>query len=221
MTFSNGAGGFDEICSMNGLQIEPSSLLKMEKYVSSLLSWNGKINLISRASTENIWSEHILHSITPILLGIFPGKSPVLDLGSGGGLPGIPLAILFPNLRITLVDSIQKKTKVLREIVRETGLENVDVATGRAEELRELRGRFEVVVTRGVATLDQLVRWGSTLLAERGERTLIAYKGGVLVQEIADAGRQRKSLKVTELDIRLSGEEKLSSAGKKLVLVKI
>ncbi len=212
---------FAEICRHNGYNVEESSLRKMDSYVSSLLSWNTKINLISRASAENIWSEHILHSVAPVLMRVFPEKSPVLDLGTGGGLPGVPLAVLFPHARVTLLDSIKKKTKALRHVIEEIALDNVDVVTGRAEELREVRGRFQVIATRGVAALDQLVEWARILLAERGERTLIAYKGGDLTEEIANASKGKRPLEIRQCDIQIAGEERMNVGEKKLVIVRL
>jgi len=160
---------FRRIALANGLAVSEGQFELMEKYVDLLLEWNGKINLISRRDQENVWFAHILHSVSPwFFVEIAPGLR-VLDLGTGGGLPGIPLAILRPDLRLTLLDSIRKKTDAVRQMVMALGLTNVDVAVGRAEEVgREAAHRrlYDVVVARAVARLSDLAKWSQPFLME-------------------------------------------------------
>ena len=144
--------------------------------------WNSKINVISRKDVDGFFAHHVLHS-----LGIaayagerLSGKT-VLDLGTGGGFPGIPLAILYPESRFTLCDSIGKKTLVARSVAESLGLENVTVVNARAEALPE---RFDWVVSRAVAALPELLSW---VKGKYGEG-LLCLKGGDIVAETAEAG---------------------------------
>ena len=150
---------FRRIVRTNGLSVSEEQFALMERYVGLLLDWNGKINLISRRDQENVWFAHMLHSVSPwFFVDLAPGLR-VLDLGTGGGLPGIPLAVLRPDLKLTLLDSIRKKVDAVRQMAGELGLTNVDAVVGRAEEIgREASHRhsYDVVVARAVARLTDL-----------------------------------------------------------------
>ena len=118
--------------------------------------WNEKVNVISRQDIDNIYEHHILHSMAIAkFIDFLPGTS-VMDLGTGGGFPGIPLAILFPEVHFHLVDSIDKKVKVVESIYKALGLRNVSVEHARAEDIRE---KFDFVVTRAVADMMILYDW--------------------------------------------------------------
>ena len=140
--------------------------------------WNSKINVISRKDIENLYTHHILHSLAIAKFIRFKEGSRILDLGTGGGFPGIPLAILFPECSFTLVDSIGKKITVVNEVVSALGLTNVKTHVGRAEELKE---KFDFVVTRAVAKVDKLLPWTRKLLLKEHKNLypngLIALKG--------------------------------------------
>ena len=149
------------------------------------LGWNEKINVISRRDTDSFYDHHVLHSLAIAKRLELSGESArfsgsaVLDLGTGGGFPGIPLAILYPGASFTLCDSVGKKLKVAADVAAALGLENVSFFYGRAESLRE---SFDYVVSRAVAPLKDLYRWTSG----RFSRGLIALKGGDLALEISD-----------------------------------
>lgn len=126
--------------------------------------WNSKINVISRKDIDNVYLHHILHSMGLAQIVQFSPESRILDLGTGGGLPGIPMAILFPEVDFFLVDSIGKKIRVTQEIVTALDLPNVRCKQIRAEEVKE---KFDFVITRAVAKLPQLVQWSRGILSNR------------------------------------------------------
>jgi len=148
--------------------------------------WNEKINVISRKDIENLYAHHILHSLAIAKIVTFKPKAAVLDIGTGGGFPGIPLAILFPETQFTLVDSIGKKIMVVKEIAAAIGLDNVTALHQRVEDFK-LR-QFDFVVTRGVTTLDKLTVWSFRIIKNKQVHVLpnglIALKGGSLEEEI-------------------------------------
>ena len=153
--------------------------------------WNEKINVISRKDIENIEIHHILHSLAITKVVTFKDGANILDLGTGGGFPGIPLAILYPSVNFTLVDGTAKKIKVVAEITAALGLKNVISRQIRAEELTT--ERFDFVVTRAVAVLDSLYRWTQRLISKKHIHALpngiLALKGGNIKQEIKDMGK--------------------------------
>lgn len=140
--------------------------------------WNAKINVISRKDIDNLYLHHVLHSLAIAKWISFKKHSRVLDLGSGGGFPGIPLAILFPETQFLLVDSVGKKMKVAQAVAEELGLRNVQCQHERVEKLNR---RFDFIVTRAVAKLDQLLRWTRNKTREKQQHAwpngLIALKG--------------------------------------------
>jgi 16S rRNA (guanine(527)-N(7))-methyltransferase RsmG len=207
-----------------------------------LLEWNAKINLISRRGTERVWFAHILHSVAPWFFVEIGEGVRVLDLGTGGGLPGIPLAILRPDLRVTLLDSIRKKADAVGHMLSELGLANVEMVTGRAEDIgREPahRGAYDVVVARAVAGLSDLVKWSKAFLrvggVERegggvgarnsGDRiridvpSLLTLKGGDLEAEIRAA--EVRGARVRVVPLVFPGGEQIGLEEKKLLIVSI
>ena len=127
--------------------------------------WNAKINVISRKDIDGLYEKHILHSLSIAALFDFPAGTEILDLGTGGGFPGIPLAIFFPNTQFLLVDSTAKKLKVVQEIAKEIGLENVKTRHSRIEDIRDKK--FDWVVSRAVAPLKDLWNWSRPLLKSK------------------------------------------------------
>ena len=162
------------------------SILK-ELYVD----WNEKINVISRKDMDNFYSHHVLHSLTIATRFDFKAGLEIMDLGCGGGFPGLPLAILFPEAKFHLVDSIGKKLKVVNEIAEAAGIKNITTQHARAEEIKNRQ--FDAVVSRAVAPLGSLWHWSRKLIrkaktAEKGTPNgLICLKGGDLNKEIFES----------------------------------
>lgn len=154
--------------------------------------WNAKINVVSRADISNIFSRHILHSLAiAAFFGELKTGTEILDLGTGGGFPGIPLAVMYPECHFHLIDRIGKKIKVASEIAAAIGLRNVTFQHGDAGECHK---KFDYVVSRAVMTLDGLVKIAqkntlrSTPRKNRYSPGLVCLKGGNLDEEIAAAG---------------------------------
>lgn len=146
--------------------------------------WNAKINVISRKDIDNLYEHHVLHSLGIAEVITFRPSMTVLDLGCGGGFPGIPLAILFPDTHFHLVDSVGKKIRVCNEVIQALDLQNVTTQQARAEELRQ---HFDFVVSRAVMPLADLVKICRRLMSHRQLAALpgglIALKGGELERE--------------------------------------
>src|SRR5882757_4018356 len=156
--------------------------------------WNEKINVISRKDMDNFYEHHVLHSLSIAARFEFVKDMEVMDLGSGGGFPGIPLAIFFPETQFHLVDSINKKLKVVNEIASAIGLTNLTTQHTRAEDIKNRK--FDTVVSRAVAPLKDLWHWSKPLLRKHNIQVegafvpngLICLKGGDLTQEIFESG---------------------------------
>ena len=153
--------------------------------------WNEKINVISRKDMDNFYLHHVLHSLSIAARFQFKDGMEVMDLGSGGGFPGIPLAIFFPNVKFHLVDSINKKLKVVNEVAEGAGIKNITTQHTRAEEIKNRQ--FDTILSRAVAPLKDLWWMSKPLLrktkkAEKGvPNGLICLKGGDLSQEISES----------------------------------
>jgi len=179
--------------------------------------WNSKINVVSRKDIDSLYEKHVLHSLS--IAAVFewkPGME-IIDIGTGGGFPGIPLAIFFPQVEFHLVDSIGKKIKVVNAIVQELGLTNVTTLHSRAEEIRNRH--FDSVVTRAVAPLKELLFWSKPLLKKKlsnqnseiksqskinppwdsSGKGLICLKGGDLRHEISESNSRPLSIEIYEL----------------------
>lgn len=151
--------------------------------------WNAQINVISRKDIDMLYLHHILHSLgIAQVISFLPGEK-VLDVGTGGGFPGIPLAILFPETQFHLVDSIGKKIKVVTEVAKSLGLKNVQASHARAE---QIEGSFDFVVSRAVTQLKDFYPWIRNKIKRGGSNTLpngvLYLKGGDLGDEIAASG---------------------------------
>ena len=149
--------------------------------------WNAQINVISRKDIDELYVRHVLHSLGIAKVQPFKPKTSVLDVGTGGGFPGIPLAILFPEANFYLVDSIGKKIKVVNEVATALGLENVKAEAIRVE---NVKGEFEFIVSRAVTKMDDFSKWVKTKVAKKQRHELrngILYlKGGDLTAELTN-----------------------------------
>ena len=147
--------------------------------------WNAQINVISRRDIYNIYVSHVLHSLSIAKLLSFKDKTTVLDVGTGGGFPGIPLAIMFPKVLFHLVDSIGKKVKVVQNVADELGLSNVECTQIRAEELKD---EYDFVVSRAVTALPEFYKWVNNRISKTAFNALpngILYlKGGEFKEEL-------------------------------------
>lgn len=147
--------------------------------------WNEQINVISRKDTENFYERHVLHSLGIAKVMQFADGSEILDIGTGGGFPGIPLAILFPNCKFTLVDSIGKKVKVATEVAAAIGLTNVVAIHERAE---KVPGNFDFIVSRAVTAMPSFLQWtkGKFKLSKNHSLAngILYLKGGDLTEEM-------------------------------------
>lgn len=167
--------------------------------------WNTRINVVSRQDIQNLEERHVLHALAIAKVMSFVPEAEVLDLGTGGGFPGIPLAIVFPETRFTLLDGTGKKIQVVQAVAEELGLQNVVPVHGRVEDLKQVP-TFDFVTTRGVAPLDKLLIWSQRLLKKKHRHSypngILALKGGKLDGEIK--ALPGKGSSYTEL-IKISG----------------
>ncbi len=161
--------------------------------------WNEQINVISRKDIDQLYLRHVLHSLSIAKYTSFASNMEVLDIGTGGGFPGIPLAIFFPEVHFTLVDSIQKKIRVVQAVIDALELHNVKTSGIRAE---KIKGKYDVFVCRAVASLSTLIHWTKKNIVVTSEknsiRGLIALKGGDLSKEI-DTGYNTKIVEIRDL----------------------
>ena len=182
------------------LQYFPNITSEQKKQFAELevlyKDWNEKINVISRKDTDSLYEKHILHSLGIAKVMEFADNTKVLDIGTGGGFPGIPLAILFPNVQFTLVDSIGKKITVVKGVAESLGLKNVTAHHIRAEQLKE---KFHFVVSRAVTQMPVFLTW----LRGKFEKEqfnpkhngVLYLKGGDLAEELAGLKAEIFSLK--------------------------
>ena len=164
-----------------------NQLVQFQKLEELYHDWNAKINVISRKDIDELYVKHILHSLGIAKVMSFEPKATVLDVGTGGGFPGIPLAILFPETRFYLIDVIAKKIKVVNEVVAALGLENVKAEQLRAE---NMKGEFDFIVSRAVTNMPDFVYWIKDKIKKQNKHKLkngILYlKGGDLTEELKD-----------------------------------
>jgi len=230
---------FVQVCELNGLTIDDEKIASLKRYVELLLEWNKKVNLISRKESD-IWGKHILHCISPLFKIEIEPDSFILDLGTGGGLPGIPWAILNDRAKFILLDGTRKKIEAVSDILKNLGLKNAKAIWGRAEEISrsdEYSGKFDYVICRSVAELKKLVKWSANFLNFENfpkkflEKTdgkyylhsgcLIAFKGGEVEDEIKSALRTGLVSDFDVIDLNFKGYERVSFEDKKVVLLKL
>lgn len=168
-------------------KLTEEQVLQFEKLQFLYEDWNSKINVISRKDINELYTRHVLHSLGIAKIQEFEKGTFVLDVGTGGGFPGIPLAILFPETRFYLIDVIAKKIKVVNEVAKALGLQNVKAEQIRAE---NVKGDFDFIVSRAVTNMPDFVSWVKDKIKKQNKHELkngILYlKGGDLTEELKD-----------------------------------
>ena len=172
---------------------------QLEALGSLYADWNKKINVISRKDIDSLYERHILHSLVIAKFTCFKTGSRILDVGTGGGFPGIPLAILYPDCHFLLLDSIRKKIKVVQEIADHIGLKNIEAESVRAE---EAPSQFDFVVSRAVAKAKLLFQWTHQKISTKNkndiENGFLLLKGGNLDNEMKELGKPFQEIKISE-----------------------
>jgi len=179
---------FNYFPGLTEVQIEQFNLLE-ELYKD----WNQKINVVSRKDIDELYVRHVLHSLGIGKIIQFKPGAEILDVGTGGGFPGIPLAILFPETNFTLVDAIGKKVKVVQEVVEGLELQNVRAIHSRVEELDQ---QFDFIVSRAVAAMPTFVHWVKGRIKKKSEHSL---RNGILYLKGGDLEEELKNYKTAEL----------------------
>lgn len=163
--------------------------------------WNSKINVISRKDIDSLYEKHVLHSLAIAAVFPFTPGMQIIDLGTGGGFPGIPLAIFFPEVSFHLVDSIGKKLKVIEAVAATLGLKNVTTQHSRIEDITNKK--FDGVVSRAVAPLKDLIQWSKPVIRKKNISNLfnglICLKGGDLAQEISESNCRPRKIEIFDL----------------------
>lgn len=176
--------------------------------------WNSKINIISRKDMDGLYEKHVLHSLSIAAAFDFADGTEIVDIGTGGGFPGVPLAIFFPSVHFHLVDSIAKKLKVVESVAKEIDLKNITTQHTRAEDIKNRK--FDFAVSRAVAPLKDLWKWSKPLLKNpksdirhpKSSPGLICLKGGDLAREISESVTRPRIMEISEIFPEESFREK-------------
>jgi len=181
----------------------PQQLRQFEALKDVYKEWNEKINVISRKDIDSLYERHVLHSLSIAAAFEFETGDEIMDLGTGGGFPGIPLAIFFPEVKFHLVDSIAKKLKVVEAVAENISLKNVTTQHSRIEEIKNRK--FDFVVSRAVAPLKDLWKWSKPLLKTKKRIStalspgLICLKGGDLAAEIQESSTRPRLMEIKDI----------------------
>jgi 16S rRNA (guanine527-N7)-methyltransferase len=210
---------FWTICSANGVVLSIEQIRQIERYRDELVSWNEKVNLISRKDIENVLQNHILHSLSVLKYVNLSIKSRCLDLGTGGGLPGIPISIANPEARMLLVDSIGKKIKITEMLAKHTGNKYIKTLNARVEDLannKEHNSYFDFVFARAISDAVRIVTWSKKMLKQNGK--IVLFKGGDLSEEIEGLKKSFPKINIKEQLISFIGYDKFEKEEKKLLV---
>jgi 16S rRNA (guanine527-N7)-methyltransferase len=221
---------FASICAANGLKISEDQASLFEKYRSLLVTANKQLNLISRKDEDNFYPNHALNSVSFLFRKELIPDASMVDLGTGGGLPGIPVHIIYRDTRVTFIDSITKKTSALIEILQELGLRTARVVNGRGEELSkkgDFQAHFDYVISRAAGKLDDVAKWSRGFLKDSGTAsgetipsgTLIVLKGGAFEEELKHTRSIKSVASADVIDVTFHGMDEIYNKEKKLVLI--
>ena len=188
----------------------PLQLSQLKALEELYKDWNSKINVISRKDIDSLYEKHVLHSLSIAAIFEFEPGTSIIDIGTGGGFPGIPLAIFFPEVQFHLVDSIAKKLKVVEAVAEGINLKNISLQHIRAEEIKNQK--IDFVISRAVAPLKDLWKWSKPLLRNKVQGTrneqpainnqqpgLISLKGGDLAAEIQESGTRPRIIEINSI----------------------
>ncbi len=189
----------EEIIRKHFPELTAQQIFCYKAFKNLFVEWNSKINLVSRKDLDNFYVNHVLHSLSIAKFISFKDGTRVLDIGTGGGFPGIPLAIFFPQVNFTLVDSIGKKINAVSNMISALGLTNAKAINIRAEQVNT---EVDFVVSRATAPLADLVKWSKGKIAKQSHHALpngiICLKGGNLTDELEPFAKKVHSVAVTD-----------------------
>lgn len=201
---------FEEILKEYNIDIKLDQINQFEIYKKLLLEWNEKINITRITEGQEIYIKHFLDSLTLINTGLIEEGKSLIDIGTGGGFPGLPLKIMYPDLKMTLMDSLNKRIIFLQEVIKELNLKNIEAVHGRAEEYgrkEDYREKFDLVTNRALANMSSLSEYSLPFVKKAGY--FIAMKGSEYKEEVKEAKNAIDILggKIVDIkEIRLPGE---------------
>ena len=221
------------LCKKNRVVITDIQIRQLTQFNNLLLDWNKKINLVSRKNEENVWRGHIALSLSLFFKIQFRAGIRILDLGTGGGFPGIPFSIILPECSFVLLDSTQKKLTAVQSMIDSLGLTNAKTIWGRAEDVQKKQGysrTFDVVVARSVSNLSNILEWGFPFLKKGSGQnpssekvsisvpSLITFKGAEIEAEERSANDLFPGIHLQSIPLHFPGSEEFDNLDKKLII---